>query len=231
MQNVVTYFRVSTKRQGASGLGLEGQQSAVNEFVSREGATVVREYVEVETGTSKRHRPELAKALAHAKRAKATLVVAKLDRLARNVAFTSALLESGVDFVAVDNPTANKLTIHILAAVAENEAEAISQRTKAALEVAKQRGVKLGSAREGHWAGIEDKRQAGLVKAQKAASEARRKQADDAYADIAPLVQEWREAGKTLQQIATELNEQGFQTRRGRPWNATQVSRVLKRTN
>lgn len=168
VKKVVAYYRVSTKQQGKSGLGLDGQKAAVCDYVTRDGGTILAEYTEVETGKSK-DRPELLKAVAHAKRAKAVLLVAKLDRLARNVAFTSALMESGVDFVACDNPHANKFTIHILAAVAEHEAEQISLRTKAALQAAKRRGVKLGSARPGHWDGREDKRQAGLVKACQAA--------------------------------------------------------------
>jgi DNA invertase Pin-like site-specific DNA recombinase len=142
---IVAYYRVSTKKQGKSGLGLEGQQTTVAEYVRQHAGNLIAEYVEVETGKSK-DRPELLKAIAHAKRSKATLVVAKLDRLARNVAFTSALMESSIDFVACDNPHANRFTIHILAAVAEHEAEQISQRTKAALAAAKRRGVKLGSA-------------------------------------------------------------------------------------
>src|SRR5947209_5737141 len=118
MEKVVTYYRVSTKRQGDSGLGLEAQRAAVSGFAQGKGAAVIREYTEVESG-KRSDRPELAKALAHARLTKATLVVAKLDRLARNVAFTSALMESGCDFVACDMPHANRLTIHILAAVAE----------------------------------------------------------------------------------------------------------------
>ena len=157
---IVSYIRVSTKAQGNSGLGLEAQRSAVGAFADSRGANIQAEYREVETG-KKKDRPELTKALAHCRRSKATLVVAKLDRLARNVAFTSALMESDVDFVACDNPHANRLTIHILAAVAEAEAVAISERTKAALAAAKARGVKLGSARPGHWNGREDRRLAG----------------------------------------------------------------------
>src|SRR5271168_400383 len=128
---IVTYYRVSTKRQGESGLGLDGQRSAVEEYALRIGATVVASYTEVESG-KRADRPELAAAIAHATRSKARLVVAKLDRLARNVAFLSALMESGADFVAIDNEHANRLTIHILAAVAEAEAKAISERTKSA---------------------------------------------------------------------------------------------------
>ena len=118
---LVAYYRVSTKKQGRSGLGLEAQQTAVADFVRQNDAMLVGQYVEVETGTSSKDRPELQRAISHAKRSKSRLVVAKLDRLARNVAFTSALMESNVDFVATDNPHANKFTLHILAAVSEHE--------------------------------------------------------------------------------------------------------------
>jgi len=173
-RRVVAYYRVSTRKQERSGLGLEGQEAAVEEYGRRDGGEIVASYLEVETG-KRSDRPELTKAIAHAKRTRATLVVAKLDRLARNVAFTSALMESGVDFVCCDNPTANRLTVHILAAVAEDEARRISERTKTALAAAKRRGVKLGSARPGHWRGREHRRQAGLQKAQEAAARAHRR--------------------------------------------------------
>ena len=227
-KKIVSYLRVSTKEQGKSGLGLDGQRVAVEDYSQQNGGKLIGRYVEVETGKSK-VRPELLKAIAHAKRSKATLVVAKLDRLARNVAFTSALMETKVDFVACDNPHANNFTIHILAAVAEHEAEQISQRTKAALGAAKRRGMKLGSARPGHWDGREDKRQAGLKKARKAAAKAHREAFASEYADLFPIVQELREKGESLQAIADELNDQGHTTRRGKPWNRMQVSRLLKR--
>ena len=188
---LVAYYRVSTKQQGESGLGLEGQKVAVVGFASQNRADIVREYVEVESGKNS-DRQELARALSHAKRAKATLVVAKLDRLARNVAFLSALMESGVEFVAVDQPHANRLTIHILAAVAEDEARRISERTKVAAVV-------------------------------------RAKDTDDAYRDLAPMMKEFRDAGKPFKAIADELNAQGYETRRGKPWNPMQVRRVLQR--
>jgi len=156
-------------------------------------------------------------------------VVAKLDRLARNVAFTSALMESKVNFVCCDNPHANKLTIHILAAVAEHEAEAISQRTKSALAVAKARGVKLGSARPGHWEGREDRRLMGAKLAAKAAGEAHAQAADEAYADLFPLIGKLRATGVTLQKIADKLNKMGHTTRRNKAWRPTQVARVLQR--
>jgi DNA invertase Pin-like site-specific DNA recombinase len=143
-KKVVAYYRVSTARQGSSGLGLEGQKAAVEGHCSRVGASIAREFVEVESG---RHddRPKLAEALAFARRAKATLLVAKLDRLSRSVRFIATVLDSGADFAACDVPEANRLLLHVLAAVAENEAKAISDRTKAALQAAKVRGVRLGS--------------------------------------------------------------------------------------
>ena len=229
VSKVVAYFRVSTKKQGKSGLGLEGQQAAVADFIRQHGGKQIGEYVEVETGKSK-NRPELLKAIAHAKRSKARLVVAKLDRMARNVAFTSALMEAKVDFVACDNPHANKFTIHILAAVAEHEAEQISERTKAALAAAKRRGVKLGSHRPGHWEGRENRRQAGLAKAREVAAQLHRQAADESYSDLMPIIREMQQKGESLQAIADELNEQGHTTRRGKPWNRMQVSRVSRRS-
>ena len=148
MTKFIAYYRVSTKQQGQSGLGLEGQQAAVERHCH--SGDVIAEFTEVESG-SKSDRPELAKALAAAKREGATLVVAKLDRLSRNVRFTSDLLDSGVDFVACDNPSANRMTIQLLAVFAEQELRSTSERTKAGLAAAKARGVKLGGARPGHW--------------------------------------------------------------------------------
>ena len=143
---LVPYYRVSTAKQARSGLGLEGQDATVQRFAEAHGATILKSYVEVETG-KRSDRPELAKAVAHARRSKATLVIAKLDRLARNVHFLSGLMEAGVKFLACDQPSANELTIHILAAVAQDEAKRISERTKAALEAYKARGGKLGASR------------------------------------------------------------------------------------
>src|SRR6516162_418624 len=140
----VSYLRVSTVRQGKSGLGLEAQRKAVRDYLDGGNWQLVQEFVEVESG---RHseRPQLAAALAACKKHKARLVIAKLDRLSRNLAFIATLMESGVEFIAADMPFANKLTIHILAAVAEHEREAISERTKAALAAAKARGTRLGN--------------------------------------------------------------------------------------
>jgi DNA invertase Pin-like site-specific DNA recombinase len=223
---IVAYYRVSTKKQGESGLGLEGQQEAVRAFTNEKNATIIRHYTEIETGKSA-DRPELLKALAHAKRSKATLVIAKLDRLARNVHFTSGLMESGVDFIACDIPYANRLTIHILAAVAEDEARRISERTKAALAAAKRRGMKLGSSRPNHWKGREDQRLAGLAKGRRVSIESKRRAAREAYTDVVPLVIKFRESGYSLREIAARLDAEGYLTRRGKSWNPVQVGKVL----
>jgi len=214
----IAYYRVSTKQQGASGLGLEAQEAAVAAYVASTGMKLLAPpYVEVESGT-KADRPKLAAALAHAKRAKATLLIAKLDRLSRNVAFLANLMDSRIDFVACDNPHANRLTVHILSAVAEEEARAISDRTKKALAAAKARGTQLGTnnlTREGTLRGAA----AGLAAIQRAKAEA--------YRDLAPMIRGLSAAGKSLHQIARDLNEAGEVTRRGGRWNAMQVSRVL----
>jgi DNA invertase Pin-like site-specific DNA recombinase len=228
MAGIIAYYRVSTKRQGDSGLGLDGQKAAVEAHARQMGCHILASYREVESGKLA-DRPELAKALAHAKRSKATLCVAKLDRLARNVAFLSALMRSGVDFVCCDNPHANKLTIHILAAVAEDEAERISARTKAALKAAKARGTLLGSARPGHWNGREDARLAGLAHGRVIAAKVVSEAAIEAYTDLLPAMQGHKAEGLSLQAIADKLNAEGHTTRRGKPWNPVQVARVLDR--
>ena len=228
MKKFVAYLRISTSRQGVSGLGMEGQEQAVKSFAQQQGAEIVATYHEVESGGGK-DRPELRKAMSHAKRSKATLVVAKLDRLARNVSFLSDLLESDVEFVACDNPFANQLTVHILSAVAEFELKQISERTKAALGAAKGRGIKLGSARKGHWAGREEARLVGSRKGAKAAGEQHRAAADEAYEDLIPMVSQMRTEGKSFRDIATTLNDLGHTTRRGKAWTSTQVLRIVNR--
>lgn len=213
MTEYVAYYRVSTDRQGKSGLGLEAQQKAVADFTG--GAGVLGEFVEVESG-KRADRPELIKAIALAKKNKARLVIAKLDRLSRNVAFIANLMDSGVDFVACDMPEANKLTIHILAAVAEHEREMISQRTKAALQAAKARGVKLGSPIPGKGS------RAGIARV--------RASADQFAANILPVVREIQGAGvKTYRGIAQALNARGIQTARGGEWHPATVRNILQR--
>jgi DNA invertase Pin-like site-specific DNA recombinase len=140
----IAYFRVSTDRQGKSGLGLDAQREAVMNYLNGGRWTLVDEFTEVESG-KRNDRPELVKALTTCKQQKAKLAIAKLDRLSRNLAFIATLMDSGVEFIAVDNPHANKLTVHILAAVAQHEREIISARTSEALKAAKARGKRLGN--------------------------------------------------------------------------------------
>lgn len=221
---IITYRRVSTAKQDKSKLGLEAQEEAVRQYAAQHGCRRIATYTEVESG-KRADRPELAKAIAHAKRSKAVLVVAKLDRLARNVAFLSSLMESGIEFIACDNPNANRLTIHILAAVAEDEVRAISQRTKDALAAYKAKGGKLGGRRENaRKLTADDRRKGTLAAAQSIAAKAR-----DAYADLILDMKQWRASGRTLQSIACALNEQGHTTRQGKAWGPVQVKRVLDR--
>jgi DNA invertase Pin-like site-specific DNA recombinase len=215
----VAYYRVSTQRQGRSGLGLEAQQTAVQDYLNGGDWRLVAEVTEVESG-KRSDRPKLAEALKLSRLHGATLIIAKLDRLARNVAFISNLMESGVEFHAVDFPQANRLTVHILAAVAEHEAKMISERTKAALAAAKRRGVKLGGYRG-----------TTITKAmRKAAMAAIEKRADDRAADLMPTISELQAGGAmSLRAIAAGLNERGIPTARGGTWSAVQVLRVLDR--
>jgi DNA invertase Pin-like site-specific DNA recombinase len=224
-KKLIAYYRVSTEKQGRSGLGLDAQKAAVESYARSVDAVIVAPpYVEVESG-KRSDRPKLAAALSHAKCIGATLVVAKLDRLARNVAFLAALMESGVDFVACDQPHANRLTIHILAAVAEDEAKRISDRTVAALAAYKRRGGRLGASRPE----CRNLTQSARIRGARAAGTVATRLADEAYRHYRPIVTELRAAGRTLRQIADHLNASGYTTRRGCPWNATQVMRVIDR--
>jgi len=223
-RSIVAYIRVSTKRQGRSGLGLEAQQEALDAYRRENGGRLLATYKEVETGKSA-DRPELAKAIAHAKRSGAVLCVAKLDRLARNAAFLLTLQASGLPMVFLDLPGANEFTIGIMALVAQHEAKMISDRTRAALQAYKRRGGKLG-AQLPQCRNLTDRARA---KGRRAASKAISEGARQAYADLLPTMQEWRHAGMTQQAIADKLNADGQTTRRGKPWNHVQVLRVLDR--
>jgi DNA invertase Pin-like site-specific DNA recombinase len=216
----VAYYRVSTDRQGRSGLGLEAQQEAVRSYLDGGSWQLVDEVVEVESG-KRNDRPKLAEALKLCRLHQATLIIAKLDRLARNVAFVSNLMESGVDFVAVDFSQANRLTVHILAAVAEHEAAMISQRTRAALAAAKARGKKLGGNR-GNIAAIN-----GL--GNRASAVVRRQRADKRAGDLVPVIRSIQAGGASLRQVSAELTRRGITTARGGRWSAVQVRRVLGR--
>lgn len=206
----VSYLRVSTHKQGYAGLGIEAQRSAVETYLASVGGQLLTEFVEVESG-SKKARPVLVQSIALARKHGATLLIAKLDRLARNVAFVSSLMESGVEFVAADAPYANKLMLHILSAFAEYEREQISQRTKDALRAAKARGVRLGAQ--------------GAVLARKNFEEAL------AAAEVTrPAVETALRAGcRTLVSISTALNEAGLRTRQGANWTAGTTQRLLRR--
>lgn len=225
---MVSYLRVSTKQQGASGLGLEAQRAAVAAYAASNKGEIIKEYIEVESGRkTDTKRPQLAQAIPFAKRAKARLVVAKLDRLARNVVFLGQIIESGVDFAACDLPAANKLTLHIMSAVAEAEADMISARTKAALQAAKERGTLLGSARPGHWDGRNDSRRRGAALGNARSAEARAIKSRDAYKDLRPLIMELRVQGLSLPAIAANLNSDGHRTRRNCLFTPIAVKRII----
>ncbi len=219
---LVAYERVSTARQGKSGLGLEAQRKAIGDFATSRGVNVIGRFTEVESGR-KADRPELAKALNLAKLTGATLVIAKLDRLSRNAAFLLTLRDSGVRFLAVDMPEANDLTVGIMALVAQQEREAISRRTKEALAVAKARGVKLGNPN-----GAAALRRAG--KGGVALRRAISRNADQHAQDLAPVLGDLRQQGiTTLRSIAAALSERGMLTRRGGRWHVSNVRNLLAR--
>ena len=206
----VAYYRVSTDRQGRSGLGLDAQREAVLRHLAAQHGELVGEFCEVESGR-RSDRPQLAAAIAAAKKAKATLIIAKLDRLARNVRFISGLMESRIDFVAADNPHANKLMVHMLAAFAEHEREQISQRTKDALEAAKARGIRLGRN------GTDQ-----LAPAYRAAAIERARQ-------LAPVLAELKSTGMSDRRMAAELTVRGVPTPNGGRWHGKTVRRMIDR--
>jgi DNA invertase Pin-like site-specific DNA recombinase len=209
-RSFVAYYRVSTNRQGRSGLGLDAQREAVLRHLAGHAGELIGEFCEIESG-KRSDRPQLAAAIAAAKKARATRIIAKLDRLARNVHFISGLMESGVDFVAADNPHANKLMVHMLAAFAEHEREQISQRTKDALAAAKARGIRLGR-------NAADR----LAPAYRAAAMERARQ-------LAPVLAELKDAGMSVRRMAAELMARGIPTPNGAKWHAQTVRRIIDR--
>jgi DNA invertase Pin-like site-specific DNA recombinase len=215
VQRFVAYFRVSTARQGRSGLGLEAQQAAVDAHLAAHGGVQVGAYTEIESGR-RSDRPRLEAAIEAAKRRKATLVIARLDRLARDVHFVAGLMKTGVEFVACDMPSATPFMLHIYAAVAEEEARAIGARTKAGLQAAKARGKKLGAP---------DPRPAGLRGA--AATRAR---FEAANARILPLIRDVQASGIAgYLAIARALNEREIKAPRGGRWWPSSVRNLLNR--
>lgn len=218
----VTYLRVSTKRQGDSGLGLDAQRKAVNDYLNGGAWTVCGEFVEVESGKSDANRPQLQRAIAACRVYGSKLLIAKFDRLSRDAHFLLGLEKAGVEFVATDNPHANRLTVGIMALVADEERRAISARTKAALAAAKARGVKLGGNR-GAVLTTEAKAKGVQVRVAKANARA---------TDLLPIIAEIRAAGaRSLRQVADALNERGIPTARGGLWSSVQVQRVEARSS
>jgi len=211
----VAYYRVSTQEQGRSGLGLDAQRQAVTQYLAGGSWELVGEYTDIESG-KRDDRPELLRAIAHARRSRSTLVIAKLDRLSRKVSFVSSLMESGVKFVAADNPSANELTIHILAAVAQAERKAIGERTRAALAAAKKRGQKLGNPR--------------IELARTSALDSLSARARHFAETTLPTIRHLQSCGcKTLSSVADALNARAVPAARGGTWTATAVRRVLSR--
>lgn len=220
MKPIVAYYRVSTQKQGRSGLGLDAQKAAVASYLAGVPHELVGEFVEVESGR-RNDRPQLAKAMRLCRDRRATLVIAKLDRLARNVGFISKLMESRVKFIAADMPEANDLVIHIMAAIAQHEHAIISQRTTAAMAQAKARGRKLGWSIPGREHQQRDACSLGTA--------ANRRQADAFAERIGPQIRALRDAGMSLDAIASKLNDRGERPARGASWHATSVRNVLRR--
>ena len=217
----VAYIRVSTDKQGRSGLGLEAQRASIDAFLKPGDRLLLPIFVEVESG-KRSDRPELAKALAKCRASGATLLVAKLDRLARDAHFLLGLQKAGVEFVAADMPSANRLTVGIMALVAEEEARMISSRTKAALAAAKARGVRLGGDR-----GYRPTSAPDAAKGAAASVEARRLAASRFCFEMRPRIETLRDQGASLRAIAATLNAEGITTVQGAEWTATAVRRVL----
>lgn len=213
----VTYLRVSTARQGVSGLGLEAQRRSVMDYLAGRTQTVLAECVEVETGkgaNALEKRPELRKALELCRKSGATLLIAKLDRLARNVHFVSGLIETGVDFIAADMPNANKVMIQMHAVMSEWERDQISDRTKAALAAAKARGIVLGATGPANL-----KRH--TLQRQEAASTFQKR--------LTPVLNGFISQGLTRRAMVTELNALNIKAPRGGAWSLVQIQRVVKR--
>lgn len=216
MQKYIAYYRVSTDKQGASGLGMEAQQALVRKYAS--DRALLAEYSEVESG-KKNARPMLTQALAHAAATGATLLIAKLDRLSRNAAFVLELQNSGVDFICCDMPAANKLTIGIMALLAQHEREQISTRTKAALSALKERGVKLGMPNN-----LTDNARA--LSAEQRSAKARE---DVNWRKAGALAISMRKQQATYREIADALNTSGYITRTGKRFEAITVKRLVDR--
>lgn len=221
---IVAYYRVSTKKQITS---FDVQRETINQFVTAHSAILIAEYREVESGR-KRNRPQLLKALEHAKYAGAKLVVAKLDRLARDVSFMSSLMDAGVNFAIVDFPEATPLLIHLLAAIAEYEAKLIRDRTRDALQQKRRDGVLLGSHRPDHWKNREQRRMAGAAKGNERSALIRSANANERLQFFRTKVIELQQGGKSYEEIAHELNALSFTTPRGKLFTKSTICKILK---
>ena len=220
MKKYIAYYRVSRKEQGISGLGLSAQRSSVQKYVSGQEGIILNEYTEIETGTSKRQRVEIHKAIQQAKNENAVLIIAKLDRLARNVNFVSSLMDAGIEFLAVDMPSANNFTIHIFSALAEQEAMLISSRTKLALGELRKKGVVLGNPKNL----TDNARNKGVQTIKEnAINNDRNRQAQS-------VITSCKEKGMSYRQIAEYLNELNFKTRYGNQFMAPTVHQLYRRT-
>ena len=215
----IAYYRVSTQKQGKSGLGLEAQKRLVENYVAANGGEIVEEYKEVESGKSD-DRPQLAAAMRHAAMVGGKLLVGKLDRLSRDLHFITSLQKSRAEFVIADMPNCDSFTIHLYGAVAQREREMISQRTKAALAAAKARGVKLGTDNLDRSKAVEYAAQSAAV---------RSTAADERAAMVAPTIKALQTQGLSLRGVATELNRMGVTTPRGKQWTPTAVKNALAR--
>ncbi len=228
----VAYYRVSTAKQGASGLGLDAQRQAVRDYLNGGAWELIGEFEEVESG-KRSDRPELARAMERCRLTGAKLLIAKLDRLSRNVHFLSGLMEQGVDFVACDMPTANRLTVHIMAAVAQQEREAISARTKAAMGSIKAKldaGEEYVSRRSGRTLTRLGSPRGLTVSRPDLGTQALREKADAFAARVLPTIREVQSEGSpSLAVLADRLNAMQVQTARGKAWTPMAVKRVLDR--
>ena len=224
MNEIVSYIRVRTHGQGFEGLGMSAQRATVVAYAEKQGATIIGSYEEVETARrdSLRNRPQLRAALGHARRSGATLVIARIDRLARSVLVTAELLASGVDFIACDNPHANRFTIHVLAALAEHESRMISERVKAAFAAKRARGDTFKSPNSAFPAG------AAMLGTRAANAEAILR-SREIYADLVPIVRRLRSEDMSVREVARALNEMGHRTQRGTPWSVGTVYAFLNR--
>jgi DNA invertase Pin-like site-specific DNA recombinase len=221
MKKFIAYYRVSRKEQGISGLGLSAQKSSVEKYVTSQDGIILKDFTEIETGTNKRERVEIHKAIQLAKNEGAVLIIAKLDRLARQVTFVSSLMDAGIEFLAVDMPSANNFTIHIFSALAEQEAKLISSRTKVALAELKKKGVKLGNPQNL----TNEARAKGVNKIKENAMN------NDRNRQAQSIILNCKEKEMSYRQIADYLNQLNFKTRHGNKFYAPTVLQLYNRAS